>query len=449
MSKRTFLRWSIPLGLAAAVGCALLMFLGGGHLHGRGTSPAAGRRQAVDDQRPAVAVTVGEVTQRAVERRVRIVGTFHGHDEADVAAKVEGRVVRIRHDVGDVVRPGDVLLEIDDTEYRLAVDEAQCSLDLELAKLGLHEIPGDDFDVHGLPTVVKARREATNAKSKFERRRGVKQFNTAEELDQLEAEFEIAQANHDQMLLEADSTLATVRHRQAVLATAGRKLAETMIRVPLPSAERLDVVRDWLPTPRRSAGEAPKVEYVVSSRQVSEGELVRTSAGTLFHLVMDQPLKLLAAVPERHVGELAIGQTVEIAVEAYPSESFQGQLSRLNPTVDSASRTFEIEVLVANKERRLRSGSFAKGEVITRHDAEALTVPEESLVSFAGVTKVFVVEDDQAIAVPVEVGEGIEVPGDDRVEHWVEVVAELEPRSLVVTSGQTQLTDGAAVRVRE
>jgi len=87
--------------------------------------------------------------------------------------------------------------------------------------------------------------------------------------------------------------------------------------------------------------------------------------------------------------------------------------------------------------------------VLTREDPRATTVPEEALVTFAGVTKLFVVAGDAASAVPVEPGVRIEVASGQRVEHWVEVRGELPEGSPVVTSGQTQLADGTAVRLRE
>ena len=61
------------------------------------------------------------MTARSVRRTVSAVGSLYGRDEVNITPKVEGRVVKIHRDVGDVVRPGDVLLEIDPTDYQLAV----------------------------------------------------------------------------------------------------------------------------------------------------------------------------------------------------------------------------------------------------------------------------------------------------------------------------------------
>jgi multidrug efflux pump subunit AcrA (membrane-fusion protein) len=107
-----------------------------------------------------------------------------------------------------------------------------------------------------------------------------------------------------------------------------------------------------------------------------------------------------------------------------------------------------VEVLVANPARKLRAGSFAKASVFTRQDAQAPTIPEEALVTFAGVTKVFVVRDGKARAVTVRPGVRLEVPGAGRTENWVEVLGEVPPDSQVVTSGHSQLAEGTPVRIR-
>src|SRR4029077_15162366 len=110
-----------------------------------------------------------------------------------------------------------------------------------------------------------------------------------------------------------------------------------------------------------------------------------------------------------------------------------------NPTVDSASRTFQIEVLVPNESRQLKAGSFAKAAILTREDSQACTVPEESLVTFAGINKVFVIREGKAF--PVEVRTGV------RGGNWLEITSELPAGAQVVTSGATQLADGTAVRI--
>jgi RND family efflux transporter MFP subunit len=430
-------RWLlIPLILLAAGG-GVAAFVARGAGSPRAALPAAARPEP-----ERVVVTVEPVTPRPVRRAVTVVGSLWGRDEVPLTAKVEGKVVRIAHDLGDRVRPGETLLELDPTDYGLAVNEARRGLELELAKLGLKEPPAKDFDVTRLPTVVKSSAQEKLAAARRARLEllGGGRAVSAEETEQAESELTVTKANTRQAVLEAESTLAAVRQRQAALDTSLSKLKDTRVVVPCPS----DV-----PAGSALAGQ---IEYVVAQRSVSEGEMVRVMPGTntaLFRLVIDRPLKLVATVPERHRGEVQVGQPVELSVEAYPGEAFAGSVARVNPVVDRTSRTFQVEVTVPNADRRLSPGSFAKVAIQTHTDPAARTVPEEAVVAFAGVTKVFVVRDGKAHAVPVRPRASLKVRDGERNRVWVEVEGDLPAGAAVATSGQTKLADDTPVRVRE
>jgi RND family efflux transporter MFP subunit len=407
---------------------------------GTPTSPVTETRT----EKPAVAVVLEPVTARPVRRIVNVVGSLYGRDEVTVTPKVEGRVLKIHHDVGDTVRPGDTLLEIDPVDFRLARAEAQRGLELELAKIGLKELPVGAFDVNAVPTVVKAAALEKNAAARRERIYKLGGgASSAEEREQLNTEFEVARANHASAVLDAQATLASARQKQAMLETAEQKLRDTRVMVPRPSDKHA-------PDGKPFVG----AEYVVAARMVSEGEIVQTMPipginSTCFKLVMDRPLKLQATVPERHRGEIKVGMTAELTVEAYPGQAFAGIVARVSPAVDRASRTFQVEIHVPNTDRRLSPGSFAKAAILTRIDEKAPTVPEEALVTFAGVTKVFTITNGVAREVPVRAGVAVDVPGTGQPRTWVEVEGELPVGTPVVTAGQTQLADGTAVRVRE
>lgn len=402
-----------------------------------GAEDSTGDKHAKVKKEPKpVPVTVASVTKRRILRQVRVVGSLYGQDEITITPKVEGRIQKTLVDVGDRVKPGDTLLIIDDTDYRLAVNEAQRSLELELSRLGLKSLPKGNVDVSQLPLVVRAGFLERNSQIRKDR---INRLGTSspEEREQAETDNRVAQANYRQALLEAQTSLASAQLRQAQLDTALQRLADTKIVVPDPET----TIRD-----------KKIVEYSVVQRMVTQGELLKNSPSTsmsAFKLVIDNPLKLQAAVPERHLSEIRLGQTVELEVESYRNQVFQGKVTRINPSVDRTNRNFQIEVEVPNGDRKLRSGSFAKATIQTEADDNALTVPEEAVLSFAGVVKIFAVRDDKAVEVPVTTGVRIMAGEKGRESAWIEVRGDLKPNDLVVTSGQTQLSRGRAVRIRK
>lgn len=443
--------------LVGALGCAVAAAAYAGWIPvGRGVAktpvdPAAATVKPVE----AIAVTVAAAVPRAVERRVRTVGTLHGFEEIEIAPLVDGRIRTVLHEVGDLVRPGEPLLEMDDADFRLTAQEMRRALELELAKLGLTVPPPESFDVATIPAVMRAQLVERNAADTYERYKRLVENNamSRDEFNKTELNLDVARLDTKQRILEAEQTLAAIRHRQAILETAEKRLRDTQVVAPPLMLVRagtrpINLVSTTSTAPAPTA--AGETAYTVAERLVSAGEIVRAAPPTpLFRLVVEDPLKFQSAVPERFAAQVRVGQTVDLAVEALPGQKIAGEVVRVSPTVDMASRTFEVEISVPNRERLLKPGSFATASILIGSDAQAVTVPEESIVRFAGVTKLFAVSGEKVVAVPVETGTRIEVSdADGTLQRWVEVLGGVVPGTPVVTTGHAQLADGTSIRVR-
>lgn len=374
----------------------------------------------------AVVATVEPVAYRSVQRSVEAVGTLYGYEEVSIAAKMDGRVLKIHRDVSDQVKPGDLLVEFDPTDYELLLRQAEKALRIDLVKLGVDELPAG-FDVEQLPAVIQARERMNNAKLRLERVRALTRSSAAtmEDLADKTADFRTADAEYHNQILLARSLVATVEMKREGLSIARQQLQDMQIKVPVPL--------------QRVPGMKQGATYVVSQRAVSEGSFVRTGT-EVCKLVIDRTLKLKVLVPERYSNEIQGGQQVQVFTAAY-TQPFGGQVVRINPTVDPVNRTFQVEIEVPNSERKLKPGSFAKAVILTKHDDEVVTVPLESVVTFAGITKVFLVEDGRAKEVRVRLGV--------QNTEWVEIVRPRLPRGArVVVSGQSALADGTPIAVR-
>jgi RND family efflux transporter MFP subunit len=404
--------------------------------------PAEKKENAKREPKP-ISVTIESPVIRPVQRSVRGVGTIFGCEEIPISTKVEGRVVRLHKRVGDIVKPGDLLLELDPTDYQLAVNEAQRMVELELTKLSLQQMPAPGkFDPKKVPGVMKAMALETLALARKERSMKANTSMSLDEKQQLAAEYEVAKTNVSQAVLEAEATLAAARQRQATLDTLLQRLSDCRIIAPTPGTiEATD------PT-----SQPAQVEYVVAARSVSEGEMLRILPGTsesLLKLVIDRPLKLMVKIPERFRPELAVNQEVQLEVETSMNEMFRGVVARIYPAVEKSSRTFQVEIRIPNDDRRLAPGSFAWASILTKLDPKVTLVPEEAIVRFAGVTKIFVQEGEKAREIVVETGISVEINDKDRSRTFTEVRGTIPTGAKVITSGQTQLADGSMIRVRE
>jgi multidrug efflux pump subunit AcrA (membrane-fusion protein) len=370
-------------------------------------------------------------------RTVEAVGSLTGFDETQLSAKVDGRVKRVFVDVGDSVVPGAPLLEIDPTDYILAESEAARALEAELARLGLKEIPSGKLDVSQVPAVKRAMAASEDAKRKLKQKEDLRKQNAGseDEVELARTELKLAEATVHQMETEAEATLAVAKLRLATYQQAKQRVADCIVTAPVP-----ETYAAWAAV--LGAGFTP-AQFAVSARLVTEGEMLRSMPVTpVIRLVLDSALKVRVTVPENAQSQVALGQSVDVYVDAYPKNIFPGIVSRISPTVDPQARTLAVEVIVPNANRKLKAGSFARAVIKTRLENNVMVVPGQAVVSYAGVSKVFVLDGpEKAKAVLVEV-----TPRDGET---VEVRGALKPGDKVLVSGLTQVVDGSAVRVKE
>ncbi len=402
-------------------------------------SPGCGKAekavQAKAGPKP-VMVTVAPVELRSIERTVDAVGTLKGWEEVTIGVKKVGRVARVNRDIGDRVKPGEVLVQFETKDADLAIEQAEKQLLAELARIGvlLDAVPNRtptvaEVDLNKLPTVVQAQVALDRARQNLAREKTLMTRNAGlrQDLQNVESDVRGAEAGLENAILTARSTLVTALAAKVGLDVVRHSRNDLDIRAPIPT--------------RPPFGLKTPVSYAVTKRAVSEGQMLR-EGDPVFDLVVENPLRLWLNLPERFVSEVRSGQDVRIEVSSYPGVSFAGKVSRINPMVDSSSRTFQVEVAVPNDEGKLRPGGFAKAQVITDRNAKATIVPLDAIVRFAGVTKLFVAGDDRkAHAIAVETGkEG---------RGWAELLAPLPDGSRVITSGQSLLADDTPVAIRD
>jgi len=364
-----------------------------------------------------IAVTVAPVEARDVQRRVEVVGSLEPDEEVTVYAQVSGHVEKILADLGDRVKAGQSLLQLDQADFRLQVQRTEAILRQTQAKLGAVDgketLPDDQQS-----PVRQAKANSEDAALWYERMQSLYNEGAVSRND-----VDTARAKRDALRATLDGTLDQVRslrdqlkEQQALLDLARRNLGYTAIRAPIDGS--------------------------IKQRDVSVGQYIAGGSmqnTKLLVMVRDDPLKLKASVPERFQGQIRPGQEVKLQIEAHSARDFTGTVTRVGPAVFSDTRTFPIEARIPNRQGLLKPGSFAKARVQIRVDRGAAFVPEEAVYYFVGITKAFVVKDG--------VVEERQVKGGDRQDGLVEVVEGVAPGEMVATSRLSQLFGGATVQV--
>ena len=305
-------------------------------------------------------------------------GTLAAFDQTTVSVKVPGRLRTIGVDLGSVVRKGQVIAQLEPNDYQLRVQQAEASLSQARARLGLAPDGTDDtVDPEQTATVRQAR--AVLDEARFNRDRAEKLVAQGiiakAEFDTANATFKVAEGRYQDAYEEIRNRQGVLAQRRSELALARQQLKDTSVVAPL--------------------------DGIVQEKRASVGEYMAAGAPVVNIVRMD-PLRLRAEVPERESHTVRPGQNVRVTVDG-DTNIYMGQITRLSPVIAEQNRVLMVEADVRNN-GKLRPGSFAHAEIVTNDAKMAVTVPNNAIVTFAGIEKVLVVQNGKALEKPITTG---------------------------------------------
>ena len=347
------------------------------------TSCKSDYQASARQNRPGTANTSRQVKTVAVAETpfgetVTANGTLAAFDQTTVSVKVPGRLRVISIDLGSVVAKGQVIAQLEPEDYRLRAQQAEASLAQARARLGLAPDGTDDrVDPEQTATVRQARAVLDEARNTRDRAaRLVEQGVIAKaEFDTANAGFKVAEGRYQDAYEEIRNRQGILAQRRSELALARQQLKDTAVVAPM--------------------------DGIVQEKRASVGEYM--AAGTpLVNIVKMDPLRLRAEIPERESKNVHSGQSVRVTVEG-DSNVYLGQIMRLSPVITEQNRILMVEADVRNN-GKLRPGSFARAEIVTNDSKMAVTVPNNAIVTFAGIEKVLVVQNGKALEKPITTG---------------------------------------------
>ncbi len=374
----------------------------------------AGQRQGTDNKTTPRQVRTARVIEMPVGQTVTVNGTLAAYDQTTVSVKVAGRLKTISVDLGTVVRRGQVIATLEPEDYKLRVQQAEAAMAQARARLGLTP-EGTDDRVDPTHTATVRQAQAVLDEARFNRSRAQKLVEqgvvSRAEFDSADSAYKVAEGKYQDALEEIRNRQAVLAQRRSEIALAVQQLAATTISAPLSG--------------------------IVQQKRTSVGEYL--AAGTpVVDIVQMDPLRLQAEVPERDAPNVRSGQNVRVTVEG-DANVYLGQIKRISPTIKEQNRMLSVEADVRNN-GSLRPGSFVHAEIVTNDSSMAVTVPSKSVVVFAGIEKVIVVQNGKALEKPITTGR--------RINEWTEILAGVTVgESVVVDPGNLQ--SGQAVQVLE
>ncbi|SRR6266567_1472818 len=378
------------------------------------TNPKNAQQAEAASPPPALVVETAKVGWRELQRSVDAVGTLDPNEEVTVSSLVEGTVEKLFVDLGDGVRTGQVIAELDTRELELAVHQQQAALQQELARLGLADA---NASVDEATTSQVRQAEATfeEARLRLDRTKKLAEQGVLpkQQLEEQQARYDVAEAAVRSSRETVRNIRATIAARKVSLTLAEKKLADARVTAP--------------------------ISGFIKDRLVSEGQFLKSNSPVVT-IVQNSPLKLRVDVPESAVAFVRAGRPVQFHVDAFPDRTFEGRISRISPSVDQQSRTLKIEALADNPAGVLKPGFFARVTIQTDRRDRVLVVPSAALFNFSGLEKLFVIENGKVAERIVRSG--------TRLDGQVEIVEGVKEGELVAASNIENLQQGREVSVR-
>ncbi|MGA7414573.1 MAG: efflux RND transporter periplasmic adaptor subunit [Bryobacteraceae bacterium] len=361
---------------------------------------------------PAViAVRTAPVESRKVDRSISVTGSLLADESVALSSEVAGRVEAIYVDFGQPVKKGQVVAQLDSTEYRLQLERSKAALAQARAQLGLD--PNSDGAPTDTAAIRQARAQMEDARFKYESAaKLVKTGDISQErFTELEKALHAREAALEASLDMMRTQWANIAGLKAEVGLQQKRINDCSLKAPF--------------------------DAVVSEKNVSPGQYTKENT-TILTLVKTNPLRLRAELPEAVSGLVKPGSTLVFSTDAAPGITFKATVRELNPSLDPKSRSLMVEARIDGSDARLRPGMFVGVRLVTQVGTEVTVVPEQALFTLAGLTKVFVVRDGKA--------REVRLTSPNKMDGWIEVPTDLiRPGETVAVSNLSMLIDGTPV----
>ncbi len=358
---------------------------------GFGGGPGMGMGGGMGRGRTPMTVDTARAARHEVVDYITVVGNLIAEQTVDVVPRVAGRIDTVMVKLGDRVTRGQQIAKIEDRELREQIKQAEAALEVTRSTVTLRE------------NDVKVQQNA------YDRVKALHAggLTPKQNLEDAEARFSSAQSQVAVAKAQLQSTEARLDELKITL-------GNTTVLSPL--------------------------EGFVSRRNLDPGGFA--AANTSIVTVVDiSTVRLVANLVEKGFNKIAAGVSADVEVDTFPGEQFKGQVSRVAPVFDPATRTAAMEIEVPNPGFRLKPGSYARVRLTLERRPDALTVPRNAVVDTEGKRGVFLVDAQIARFREVQIG----LSDGERVE----ITDGLVEGDRIITVGVLALRDGDRIVLAE
>jgi RND family efflux transporter MFP subunit len=356
---------------------------------------------------PAVVVTHPAPGKPTSE--ISLTGALQAYSDAPIYARASGYIKEWHANIGDHVKEGEVLAEIEAPELDLQFAQAQASV--QQARASLQQAQAN---------MQQAKANEDFAKISADRWAALvtQGLVAPQDNDQRQGQYKAAVSNRVALEQAIDVARANIAAQEATIAVQDQLRSYRTVRAPF--------------------------DGVVTARRTDVGALVTAGSNTntieLFHMAATDRLRLFVSIPELFSGAAVPGLTADITLEEFQARRFPARLVRVNGALDASTRTLLCEFEVDNKSGQLRAGAYAEVHLTLPSPGRTLLVPVSSVMFRPEGPQVGIIGPDGKVKLtPVTIGKDY--------GSTMEIVAGVGETDQIVESPPDSLMTGMEVRV--
>ncbi|MCX7974189.1 MAG: efflux RND transporter periplasmic adaptor subunit [Candidatus Aminicenantes bacterium] len=354
--------------------------------------------KVIEAQRGELCLRLSAPAEAVAERKITI------------KAEVSGIIKKLYVREGQHVQANELLVEIEDTPYRLQLQQKEATRLRTLSELFLEQ----RFSEPSKPLSPEMKEKLRIARENYEKAASLlgQGLISIEQYDKLKREYEFLLLESGEMKQEVMAAAKGLTQSEIDVQIAKLQLEKTKIKAPF-------------------AG-------IITNIRVSSQENIEIGR-ELFTLVDMESIKVVARVLESEIGRVRPGQEVEIKFVSYPNQRYKGKVEAVSPLIDPEDKTCQVHIAISNPKKEIKPGMHAEVEIAAIVLKDRLLIPQKAVLIRGGRKLVFVVEGELAKWRYLETGA--------ENESFIEILDGVKEGEKVIVEGHLTLAHDARVKI--
>lgn len=376
----------------------------------------------VSSKGSGVNVSVQAAKESSIEDIVTYTGEIKASQTTSVSAKASGTAKIVYKEIGDYVNEGEILLLIDDTDYRIQYNQAKAAYSSALAQYNSVANGSAQQTKLQLESALNgAKIEYNNAKTNYENQKILYESGAVSKsvYDAAVTRFENAQLSYNTAQSNYNLTVDVVLKESKASAKAALESASVAVEAAQNALDNT-VVR------------APISGYI-AARNANKGQMVSPGI-ELFSIKSTNEIDAKINVTESIIPYIHVGTKAVVCVKAAGIENIEGTVSNVSVVKDAMTGMYGVSVLINNEDGAINDGMFADITLTLNSADKAIVVASEAILEDADGTKyVYIAKGDKAHKAEVETG--------IVTDEYTQIVSGISKGDKVIVSGQDYLSE--------